>query len=215
MQKKLFSLIRKIARRNGSAAYYPFSTFVEDGVRYMTCGGWLFAETDDNWLFSYVSNAEAKLLLKEFISDKTYCTFEVLLHFARLMALKGTLVAEPMDNVVQSTDWESYASPQLLLSYLAVKSDGAAWIIRLLDVVPSDARDGLFIACWHCHDRRVHRKLLRKFEEWTQAGDFGGGDGEGLWLGRFLTKWAKGSTFSLKRLKRLMEWAVLHNLMLR
>ena len=215
MQNKLFSLIRKIARRNGSAAYYPFSTFVEDGVRYMTCGGWLSAETDANWLFSDVRDAEAKLLLEEFISDRTYCTFEVLLHFARLMALKGKLVAERMDDVVRSTDWGSYASPQLLLSYLAVKPDGAAWIVRLLDVVPPDARDGLFIACWHCHDRRVHRKLLRKFEEWTHAGDFGGGDGEDWWLGRFLTKWTKESTFGWSRMKRLMEWSVRHNLMLR
>ena len=69
MRNKLFSLIRKIARRNGSAAYYPFSTFVEDGVRYMTCGGWLSAATDDNWLFSDVSDAEAKSLLKEFIGN--------------------------------------------------------------------------------------------------------------------------------------------------
>ena len=214
MQNKLFSLIRKIARRNGSAAYYPFSTFVEDGVRYMTCGGWLSAETNDNWLFSDVSDEEAKLLLKEFISDKTYCTFEVLLHFARLMAQRGTLVAEQMDDVVRSTDWGSYASPQLLLSYLAVKPDGTDWILRLLDVVPSDARDGLFIACWHCRDRRVHRKLLCKFEEWTQEGDFGGGDGEDWWLGRFLTKWTRESTFGWRQMKRLIEWSVSHNLLL-
>ena len=214
MQNKLFSLIRKIARRNGSAAYYPCSTFVEDGVRYMTCGGWLPVETNDNWLFSDVSDEEAKLLLKEFISDKTYCTFEVLLHFARLMAQKGTLVAEQMDGVVQSTDWGSYASPQLLLSYLAVKPDGADWIVRLLDVVPPDARDGLFIACWYCRDGRVHRKLLCKFEEWTQAEDFGGGDGEGCWIGRFLTKWTKESTFSWRQMKRQMEWSISHNLLL-
>ena len=214
MQNKLFSLIRKIARRNGSAAYYPCSTFVEDGVRYMTCGGWLPVETDDNWLFSDVSDEEAKLLLKAFISDKTYCTFEVLLHFARLMAQRGTLVAEQMDDVVRSTDWGSCASPQLLLSCLAVKPDGADWIVHLLDVVPPDARDGLFIACWHCRDRRVHRKLLRKFEEWTLEEDFGGSDGEGYWLGRFLTKWTRESTFGWRQMKRLMEWAVSHNLLL-
>ena len=161
-----------------------------------------------------MNDAEAQLLLEEFISDRTYCTFEVLLHFARLMALKGTLVAEQMDDVVRSTDWGSYASPQLLLSYLAVKPDGADWIVRLLDVVPPDARDGLFIACWYCRNRRVHRKLLRKFEEWTQAGDFGGGDGEDLWLGRFLTKWTKESAFSWRQMKRLMEWSVSHNLLL-
>ena len=130
------------------------------------------------------------------------------------MALKGKLVAERMDDVVRSTDWGSYASPQLLLSCLAAKPDGADWIVRLLDVVPPDARDGLFIACWHCHDRRVHRKLLRKFEEWTLEEDFGGSDGEGYWLGRFLTKWTRESTFGWRQMKRLIEWSVSHNLLL-
>jgi len=188
MTNKLFSLIRKIAKRNGSATYYPLSVFSGNGKRYLTCDGWLPAETNDKWLFSDVNDAEAKLLLDVFAADKTCCTFEVLEHFARLMASKGSLVAEQMDKVIKEVDWGSYTSPQLLLSYLAVKPDGPSWIIRLLDIVPSDARDGLFIACWHCKDRRVHQKLLRKFEEWTRSGTFGGGDGEDIWLGRFLTK---------------------------
>lgn len=59
MANRLFSLMRKIAKRNGSAGYYPFTTFAEDGARYLTCDGWLSAETDDIWLFSDVSDEEA------------------------------------------------------------------------------------------------------------------------------------------------------------
>lgn len=215
MANKLFQLIRKIARRNGSVTYYPLSTFVEDGVRYMTCDGWLSAETDDIWLFSDVDDAEAKLLLDAFVSGKTYCTYDIQRHLARLLVLKGSLVSRQMDKVIERTDWESYASPHLLLSYLAVKPDGDKWIVRLLDIVLDDARDGLFTACWYCNDRRVQKKLLAKFKEWSRDPGWGGGTGEDAWLGRFLTKWTKESTFSWQRMKDLMEWAVCHNLMFR
>ena len=44
--------------------------------------------------------------------------------------------------------------------------------------------------------------------------DFGGSDGEGYWLGRFLTKWTRESTFGWRQMKRLIEWSVSHNLLL-
>ena len=216
MTHNLFSMIHKIAKRNGSAKYYPLITYVEDGVRYMTCDGWLPAETDDIWLFSDVNDEEARLLLEAFVAGTTYCTYDVQRHFMRLLAIKGALVARQMDEIVGTTDWESYASPQLLLSYLAAKPDGVKWILKLLDVVLEDARDGILTACWYCNDKRVQKKLFEKFEEWSaESAGWGGGTGEDVWLGRFLTKWTKGSTFGWQRMKNLMEWAVRHNLMFR
>ena len=77
VKQKLFSLIRKIAKRNASAEYYPFATFAEDGARYLTCGGWLSAETDDIWLFSDVSDEEAKVLLDAFVAGTSHCTYDI------------------------------------------------------------------------------------------------------------------------------------------
>lgn len=215
MTNKLFSLIRKIAKRNGSAKYYPLTTFVEDGTRYMTCDGWLSAETDDIWLFSDVSDVEAKMLLEAFVTDASHCTYDIQRHFSRLLATKGVLVAELMDKIVETTDWGSYASPQLMLSYLAAKPDGVKWILKLLDVVLDDARDGLFVACWYCNDKRVQKKLLGKFKEWSRDPGWGGGTGEDCWLGRFLTKWTKESTFEWRSMNDVVKWAVCHNLMFR
>ena len=93
---------------------------------------------------------------------------------------------------------------------------GLKWIVKFLDVILEDARDGILTACWHCNDRRVQKKLLEKFEEWSvDPSGWGDGTGEDVWLGRFLAKWTKESTFSWQRMKKLMEWAVCHNLMFR
>ena len=212
MRNNLFSLIRKIAKRNGSAAYYPLSTFVEDGVRYMTCdNGLAFPECSPEWIFSDVSDKEATALLTAFMRSDNHFTYEILCHLSRLMALKGQLVSSQMDDIIATTDWSLYSTETSLLSYLAVKSDGAEWILRLLDIVPNDARDGLFTACWYCSDARVQAKLVKKFDEWiTEDPTWGGGDREDVWLGYFLGKWISEGTFSYEKLKKLIVWHFRH-----
>ena len=141
---------------------------------------------------------------------KKYPEYEVQRHLMRLMALKGRLVESPMEQIIETTDWKLYSSPSELLSYLAVKQDGCAWIMRLLDIVPNDARDGLFTACWYCKDLGVQRKLLNKFKEWSLESSWGLGDGEGCWLAQFLSKWIKRSVFPFKSLKELIVWHFAH-----
>lgn len=206
MDSVLFKLIKKIAERNGSIEYYPLETFEDNGVPRLTCNGWLFAQTSSEWLFSDVSDDEALTLLRAFVSKDNHFTFEILCHLARLMAVKGTLVSVLMDPIIASTDWGSHASPTSLLAYLAVKPDGVEWILRLLDVVPNDARDGLFTACWYCEDVRVQEKLVVKFEEWTKEPTWGSGDGEDRWLECFLGKWITQESCPYERLKGLVIW---------
>lgn len=206
MGSSLFNLIKQIAERNGSIEYYPLELYDENGETWLTCDCWRQAETASEWLFSDCSDGEALVLLRAFMSNADHCTYEVRCHLSRLMALKGGLVSDRMDSIIASTDWRSYASPGQLLSYLAAKRDGADWIIRLLDVVPSDARDGLFTACWYCEDSRVQDKLRVKFDEWIQDPAWGDGDGEGRWLKNFLGKWISKEMFSYERLRNLVIW---------
>ncbi len=210
MDTVLFNMIKEIAERNGSIEYYPLETFEDNGETCLTCNGWLFAETSSEWLFSDVSDDEALTLLRAFVSKDNHCTFEILRHFARLMAVKGSLVCDLMDPIISSTDWGSYASPTSLLAYLAVKSDGVDWILRLLDVVPNDGRAGLFTACWYCEDVHVQEKLVVKFEEWTKGPTWGSGDGEDSWLECFLGKWITQESFPYERLKNLVLWHFNH-----
>lgn len=206
MGSKLFDLIKTIAQRNGSIEYYPLQEFEDGGRRWLTCDGWLCAETSSEWLFSDVSDEEATTLLRAFALEEDCCTFAVQRHLARLMATRGNLVRDLMDPIIVSTDWATYSSLPMVLSYLAAMENGADWILRLLDVVPCDGRDGLFTACWYCEDFRVQEKLLAKFEEWIQDDAWGRGDGEDVWMKNFLGKWIAKDCFPYERLKRLVVW---------
>ena len=78
-------------------------------------------------------------------------------------------------------------------------------------MLPNDARDGLFLACWKLKDMELHDKLLRKFEEWLTADEtWGCGDGEDGWLKHFLGKWISEETFPYERLKNLVVWHFQH-----
>ena len=165
----------------------------------------------DKGMLHSASDGEAKILLSDFIAKRTKIGYGLSCELSRLLSERGHLVSRKMDRILEKTDWESYAAPQLLLSYLAVKPDGAEWAKKLLDIVPGDARDGLFLACWKIKDRELHSKLLGKFEEWfTEDETWGGGDGEGEWLGRFLSKWLTEGTFTYARLEKCIRWHFRH-----
>lgn len=210
----IFKLVKEIAERNGAARYYPLEVFTDkdSGESYLTCdNGLSFPECSAEWLFSDVSDKEATVLLTAFLRSDNHFTYEILCHLSRLMATKGQLVGGQMEDIMATTDWRSCASKTSLLSYLAVKPDGGEWILRLLDVVPNDARDGLFTACWYCNDARVQVKLLEKFGEWLNEDKaWGLGDREGAWLKNFLGKWISEETFSYGRLENLVVWHFRH-----
>ena len=214
MNTDVFKLIEEIAERNGAVKYYPLEVFTDgdNGESYLTCdNGMSFPECSAEWMFSDVSDKEATALLTAFMRSDNHFTYEILCHLSRLMAVKGLLVSSQMDDIVATTDWSSYASKTSLLSYLAVKPDGVEWILRLLDVVPNDARDGLFTACWYCNDAHVQTRLFEKFDEWIKSDPtWGGGDRENAWLKFFLGKWISEGIFPYERLKNLVVWHFRH-----
>ena len=162
---------------------------------------------DYHFVLKKATEKETKILLDDFVCNRTRIGFGLSCQLARLLSEKGWLVAKKMDRILEKTDWRRYGIPQLLLSYLAVKPDGAELAKKLLDVVPEDWRDGLFLACWKIKDKRLHAKLLRKFEEWfTKDEAWGGGTGEDGWLRRFISKWLTEGTFTYARLEKCIRW---------
>lgn len=185
----------------------------QESDRYLELDPFGIIPVDDSlFALKKATGEEAKIILDDFICNRTRTGFGLSCQMSRLLSERGHLVARKMDRILEKTDWESYAAPQLLLSYLAVKPDGAEWAKKLLDIVPGDARDGLFLACWKIKDRELHSKLLGKFEEWfTEDETWGGGDGEGEWLGRFLSKWLTEGTFTYARLEKCVRWHFRHS----
>ena len=165
------------------------------------------------YIFSDVSADDAKILLNSFVELGCPTAFDLSLQLSRLLAENGRLVSQTMEKMFAKSGWPlgGEIGNYLLLSYLATMDDGANWAISLLDVVPEDARDGLFMACWKMDGLDVQEKLREKFSEWIAADpDWGLGTGEGGWLSCFLAKWAKNETFSPARLKHLMYWHCAH-----
>ena len=98
------------------------------------------------------------------------------------------------------------------LSYVTDQRFLPALASTKASVVLDDARDGLFLACWKIKDKRLHAKLLRKFEEWfTKDETWGGGTGEDDWLRRFISKWLTEGTFTYARLEKCIRWHFKHS----
>ena len=162
---------------------------------------------DAPYIFGDLDDEDAKFLLESFIDFRSLYHFDLALQLARLLAERGTLVRARMGRIIAKTDWSSYGSNGLLLSFLGPVEGADAQIRRLLDIVPEDGRDGLFVACWKSQSARVQKKLLEKFERWIEDDpDFGSGTGEAAWLGAFLAKWMREGEFPYDRLESLVRW---------
>ncbi len=210
--ESLFEVLKRVIGRNNKddVAELEWGEY-NDGTKVLDfdpCGD--MPLDDSQWVLRGATDGEARFILRDFVGNKTYCGWSLNCQMARLLSERGLLIARIMDKIIEETDW-SHGICTLLLSYLAVKPDGVEWAKKLLDVVPNDARDGLFLACWKIKDMGLHSKLLRKFEEWiTEYPTWGGGDGETGWLKHFLGKWISEGTFSYEKLKKLIVWHFRH-----
>ena len=80
----------------------------------------------------------------------------------------------------------------LLLAALGSDQKYESEIIKLLDAVPVDARDGVFMACEALNTPAICRKLMEKFTLWIKADpDYGNSTGEGGNLVDFIALWQK------------------------
>lgn len=187
-------LFRARCERVGGAASICLDDLVQCGV-------------DATFIFDALGDRDAKTLLESFIDFRSLYQFDLALQLARLLADRGSLVRSRMGRLVAQTDWSMRGGDALLLAYLGSVKGGEAQLCRLIDVVPEDSRDGLFIACMKSSSARVQKRLLEAFERWiARDGDYGNGTGEAGWAGLFLGRWTFEGTFDYERLRTLTQW---------
>lgn len=204
---RIYDVLRSVLRRDSDC----IDELHWDGQgpdRYLELDPFGVIPVDDyHFVLKKTTERDAKILLDDFVCNRTRIGFGLSCQLARLLSEKGQLVSTKMDRMLEKTEWRNYGTPYLLLAYLAVKPDGVEWARKLLDKVPDDWRDGLFLACWKIKDKGLHVKLLRKFEAWlSQDETWGSSDGEGAWLGRFVSKWLTEGTFTYARLEKCIRW---------
>lgn len=142
-------------------------------------------------IFDDCSDSQAKLLLDAFLANGLSVGWAVSEQLSKLLSKRGRLVSQTMDQLLESTDWSCCYAEQLLLSYLAVRDDGATCATRLLDIVREDFRDGLFLACFRLKSEHLDRKLMEKFTEWGAADWCPTATGELYALEQFIAKWLR------------------------
>lgn len=142
-------------------------------------------------IFDDCNDKQAKVFLDAFLGDCFSVSWSVSEQLSKLLSKRGRLVSERMDPLLKTLNWGSVSSHQLFLSYLAVRDDGAAVASDLLDIVPEDARDGLFLACHRLRSESLDRKLMKKFVGWSAEQWCPGSTGELYALEQFVAKWLR------------------------
>ena len=142
-------------------------------------------------IFKQCSEEELTLLFSALIENKAL-NWDIALEIAKLLPEKGHLIEDKFS----IDDWAAnpfYGFNQLLLAALGSDQKYESEIIKLLDAVPADARDGLFMACEALNTPAVFCKLMEKFTLWIKADpDYGNdGTGEGGYLEKFIALWQK------------------------
>lgn len=140
-------------------------------------------------IFDDCSDAEARILLEAFLTVGLSVGWSVSEQLSKLLSKRGQLVSDIIDPLLSKTDWSSVSTRQLYLSYLALRDDGAALADGLIDIVPEDARDGLFLACHRLRSESLDRKLMNRFVKWEKEGWSPCSTGELHALQQFISKW--------------------------
>ncbi len=117
-------------------------------------------------VFDHTSDETAAEILKSFLSVPLNVGWELRCELAKLLVKRGHLVTDLVEPIIQGDAWVNHPAGFLALASLATAPDGESRVLELLDTVPEDSRDGLFLACWWLDSRPVDRKLILKFTEW-------------------------------------------------
>lgn len=140
-------------------------------------------------IFDSCNDAQARLFLESFLTHKLSVGPSVSEQLSKLLSTRGGLVGKIMESLLTTLDWSSIGGHLLFLSYLAVRENGAVLAGQLLDHVPEDGRDWLFLACHKLPSEELDRKLMGKFVEWGAGRWDPTATGELYALEQFIAKW--------------------------
>ena len=140
-------------------------------------------------IFDECTDSEATLFLEAFLTGNLSVSWSVFIQLSKLLSKRGKLVSGIIDPLMAKLEWTSYSVRLLFLSYLAVREDGAVQAMKLLDVVPDDGRDGLFLGCHRIQSKELDRKLMKKFLEWEMEAADMSATGQIYALQQFIAKW--------------------------
>jgi len=143
----------------------------------------------DSGLFDRCNDDLATRFLEAFVAGKLSVNFPIAMQLSKLLAKRGGLIRETIEPLLATPDWRSLSAPSLLLSYLALHGEGERIAMQLLDTVPEDCRDGLFLACYRRESEVLDRKLMQKFAAWDLEDWHPTATGEIVFLGGFIAKW--------------------------
>ena len=143
---------------------------------------------DKKCIFAECSDSELELLFNAVI-DRNPLDFDIICEICKMLPAKGYLLSEKLEKIIFESEFD-YSDYQLLFAYLGCDKKYEAKIIELLDTIPKDFRDGLFIACDRLNTPAITCKLFEKFtREIIENNSFGAGTGEDAILEDFIKKW--------------------------
>lgn len=155
---------------------------------------------EDGCVFAECNDDEVTSLLTAWLVGELRGDRDVEFQLARLLAMRGVLVGELAAQIIREETWNGFNCKQLFLSYICNMTDFKNRFSQYLATMPSDFRDGLFVAAMYAESHEADEILIDAFSEWYRSGDwFPAGTGEDGWLEYFLKKWIK--VYSLEKIE--------------
>jgi hypothetical protein len=147
----------------------------------------------DDCIYDPVDDATGRWLLEDFVDGNSTVGASVYEELSKLLSKRGQLVRDRMDPIVGGIldGTVAYEPHFLKLSYAATMPDGESVVLKLLDIVGSDSRDALFVACYKLNTRAIYEKLTSKVREWDSDPNdvWFAGTGEPWMIRRLCEKW--------------------------
>lgn len=154
---------------------------------------------DDDCIYDPCDDPTAARVMGGFITaDSVPVGFNVCREISKLISKRGQLVHDqlmPVIDLLSGADVDRdgfgvFAKHQLCLSYLALPPNGESIALHLLDRVPEDCLDGLFLACYRLNTRAIYERVTSNVRRWVADDAWWGTAGGERWqISRMVEKW--------------------------